>query len=288
MGNYATDRCTVVVYAQVGKANAGHRVQNETRLLRPKSFNLPSKVVYLGDVATHILAHLEHPETPLFTQPPKFNEQKWAFETRSGGLEVRISSEPYWGLGLFNSGYINTIQLYGSSKSCSRLLYDLVASLPRRPWEMAHTNAAGRFFAKKSDVVTSKSNELEWKKALEMADEVFQEQLFALEEQGRKVEERIRLSENSENWSQEQAAQSIGDALYDLGVARGALADGNAPGFERAMARAEAAFILADPAQAETQNRTVENDNPQGHVLSYDIEEEDVTFVDLTQNGEEE
>ena len=81
MGNYATDRCTVVVYAQVGKANAGHRVQNETRLLRPKSFNLPSKVVYLGDVATHILAHLEHPETPLFTQPPKFNEQKWAFET---------------------------------------------------------------------------------------------------------------------------------------------------------------------------------------------------------------
>ena len=54
------------------------------------------------------------------------------------------------------------------------------------------------------------------------------------------------------------------------------------------MARAEASFILADPDQAETQNRTVENNNPQGHVLSYDIEEEDVTFVDLTQNGEEE
>ena len=44
-----------------------------------------------------------------------------------------------------------------------------------------------------------------------------------------------------------QAEKSIEHADYDLEVARGALADGNAPGFERAVARAEAYFIEADP-----------------------------------------
>jgi len=288
MGNYATDRHSVIVYAQVSKAKADHRVQNETALLRPKSFNLPSKVVYLGDVATHILAHLEHPETPIFSQPPKFNEQRWAFETRSGELEVRVSSEPYWGLGLFNSGYINTIQLYGSSKSCSRLLYDLVASLSQRPWEMAHPRAAMRFFASRSDIVTNKSNELEWKKALEMADAVFQEQLFALEEKGEKVEKRCKGAKNSDIWTREHAVISIEAAHYDLGVARGALADGNAPGFERAMARAEAYFIEADPSQAEPRTENIDGNNPQGHTLSYDAEDDEVTFVDLTFRSEEE
>ena len=40
---------TLVVYAQVGQAKANHRVENDTGFLRPKSFSLPSKVVYLGD-----------------------------------------------------------------------------------------------------------------------------------------------------------------------------------------------------------------------------------------------
>jgi hypothetical protein len=98
---------------------------------------------------------------------------------------------------------------------------------------MAHPRAAMRFFASRSDIVTNKSNELEWKKALEMADAVFQEQLFALEEQGEKVEKRCKGAKNSDIWTREHAVISIEAAHYDLGVARGALADGNAPGFER-------------------------------------------------------
>ena len=78
MGNRGGES-VLVVYAQVGHAKANHRVENDTNYLRPKSFRLPSKVVYLGDVATNTLAYLDHPETPHFSKPPKFNEQKWAF-----------------------------------------------------------------------------------------------------------------------------------------------------------------------------------------------------------------
>lgn len=97
MGNREYGEGALVVYAQVGHAKANHRIENDTGFLRPKSFSLPSKVVYLGDVATHALAYLEHPETPHFLEPPQFNEQKWKFHTQSGGLGLTISSESYWG-----------------------------------------------------------------------------------------------------------------------------------------------------------------------------------------------
>ena len=102
------------------------------------------------------------------------------------------------------------------------------------------------------------------------------------------MEKRFKVAKNSDSWTHEHAVISIEAAQYDLGVARGALADGNAPGFERAMARAEAYFIEADPSQTEVENENLKSSSPQGHTLSYNAEEDEVAFVDLTFRGEEE
>ena len=288
MSNRGYDGSTLIVYAQVGQAKANHRVENDTGFLRPKSFALPSKVVYLGDVATHALAYLEHPETPHFSEPPQFNEQKWKFETQSGGLGLTISSASYWGFGLFNSGYLNRIILKGSPQSYARLLFDLSASLGHRPWEFFHTSAARKYLAKEEGGVSLESNEDAWKKAFETAHAVFDEQIFMVEEQGKAVQKRMKKRPDSEHWNAKQAEMAIEHADYDLEVARGALADGNAPGFERAVARAEAYFIEADPDGVSSYSARDMYEIPQGQILDLETTEAEISFVDLTSNEEEE
>ena len=288
MSNRGYDGSTLVVYAQVGQAKANHRVENDTGFLRPKSFALPSKVVYLGDVATHALAYLENPETPHFSEPPQFNEQKWKFETQSGGLGLAISSTSYWGFGLFNSGYLNRIILKGSPQSYARLLFDLSASLGHRPWEFFHTSAARKYLAKEEGGVSLESNEEAWKKAFETARAVFDEQIFMVEEQGKAVQKRMKKRPDSEHWNAKQAEMAIEHADYDLEVARGALADGNAPGFERAVARAEAYFIEADPDGVSSYSARDMYEIPQGQILDLETTEAEISFVDLTSNEEEE
>ncbi|MEZ7988512.1 MAG: hypothetical protein ACKVHC_05975 [Candidatus Poseidoniales archaeon] len=288
MGNRGYDESALVVYAQVGQAKANHRVENDTGFLRPKSFTLPSKVVYLGDVATHALAYLENPETPHFSEPPQFNEQKWKFETQSGGLGLTISSTSYWGFGLFNSGYLNRIVLKGSPQSYARLLFDLSASLGHRPWEFFHSSAARKYLAKEGAGVSLESNEESWKKAFETARSVFDEQIFMVEEQGKAVQKRMKNRLGSEDWNAMQAEKAIQHADYDLEVARGALADGNAPGFERALARAEAYFIEADPDGSRSYSASDMYEIPQGQILDIGTSEAEISFVDLTSNDEEE
>ncbi|HJL97796.1 MAG TPA: hypothetical protein QF401_06550 [Candidatus Poseidoniaceae archaeon] len=287
MGNGGGES-VLVVYAQVGHAKANHRVENDTNYLRPKSFRLPSKVVYLGDVATNTLAYLDHPETPHFSKPPKFNEQKWTFKTQSGGLQLIISSDSYWGLGLFNSGYLNRIELKGSPESYARLLFDLSASLGHRPWEFFHSSSALKYLSKQDGGVSLKTNELAWKGAIETARSIFDEQIFMVEEQGKVVQKRIKSTSDSKNWTAEQAKRSIESAQYDLEVAKGALADGNAPGFERAIARAEAYFIEADPEGSAVHSTENLYETPQGKILDQESIDEEISFVDLTSNHEEE
>jgi hypothetical protein len=288
MGNREYGEGVLVVYAQVGHAKANHRVENDTGFLRPKSFSLPSKVVYLGDVATHALAYLEHPETPHFSEPPQFNEQKWTFQTQSGGLGLTISSESYWGFGLFNSGYLNRIVLKGSPQSYARLLFDLSASLGHRPWEFIHSSSARKYLSKQDGDVSLESNEKAWKRAFETARSIFDEQLFMVGEQGKAVQKRMKNTPDSNDWTAKKAEVAIKHADYDLEVARGALADGNAPGFERAVARAEAYFIEADPDGNIAYSMESLYEIPQGQILSHTTIDEGVSFVDLTSNDEEE
>ena len=288
MGNQTYGESVLVVYAQVGKAKADHRVENDTHFLRAKSFRLPSKVVYLGDIATNALAYLEHPETPFFSQPPQFNEQKWTLQTQSGGLQVSISSDSYWGFGLFNSGYLNRIELKGPPLAYCRLLFDLSASLGHKPWEFAHLSSVERYLAKQDDSVSLQSNERAWKDAFETARSIFEEQMFMVQEKGDAVQKRVEKGNDCDTWNKAQAHISLENARFDLDIAKGALADGNAPGFERALARAEAYFIEADP-DIESEDMGDEiYDSPQGKILDEQADTGEVMLVDLTSNSEEE
>ena len=167
--NDILDPTECVLIAQVRKADASHCVETSTQLLRSKHFPGKSEVVYLGDMTTALLAHLTHPETPAFSQPPKYNEQRWILETRSSDLEVRIESAPYWAWGLLTSGYLNIIHLRGPLEVRARLILDTVSSLGQPPWEFAHPKQATKHLHKHVNGLSLKENEQTWKAILEAA-----------------------------------------------------------------------------------------------------------------------
>ena len=83
----------VVLIGQVTKAKSNHRVEKSTRLLRNDRFPGDTNVVYLGNIASAIIASLESPDTPEFLEMPGYNEQKWRLKTVSGPLTVKITSD---------------------------------------------------------------------------------------------------------------------------------------------------------------------------------------------------
>jgi hypothetical protein len=90
----------------------------------------------------------------------------------------------------------------------------------------------------------------------------------------------------------EKAQVAFAAAELDIGMARNALAEENAPGLERALARAEAALIEADPstglltseynASAPTGLALRADDSPPAVALS------ELEIVDLTSPSDEE
>ena len=132
----------VILLCQVASAKAEHCVETATGLLRRANFPGDSRVVYLGNVAGGIISAMESPDTPEFIEAPGYNEQKWRLKTTSGAMSVTINSEPYWGFGLFTSGYLNMIEISGPINIIARLIFDLDASLATSPWRFKHTRAA--------------------------------------------------------------------------------------------------------------------------------------------------
>lgn len=194
-----------------------------------------------------LLANLSQPETPEFLSPPRFNEQKWTLTTQSGPLQVRIESQPYWGFGLLNSGYLNVIEVSGPFDQRMRLLYDLRASVGRNLWEFVHRNSAIKWLRKYDHMLTTESNEKEWLAAIKSAKSTFMASIEILEQRMAGVEKRMQNQESSATWIREKAQVAYASAELDIDMARKALAEENAPGLERALARAEASLIEADP-----------------------------------------
>ena len=283
---------TTRVVAQVHRANASHKVEHSTNLLRPKGYSLPSNAVYLGDVAIALLANLSQPETPEFSQPPGFNEQKWIFSTQSGTLHVYIESHAYWGVGLFNSGYLNVIEITGPHEHRMRLLYDLRSSVGRNLWEFKHRSSAGKWMAKHCNGTTLEGNEKTWLDALASAKGTFESSIEILEQRMAVVAKRMQEPHEGSDYILEKAQVAFIAAELDIGMARKALAEENTPGLERALARVEAALIEADPstglltseydASAPLDLTLRADDTPQAVALS------DLEIVDLTSPTDEE
>ena len=111
-----------VLHAQVRRAKASHCVDDSGNYLRPSTFKGPSSKVYLGDVAETLIRCSAGAETPVFTQLPGFDEQRWILNYTAGSLRISIQSMPYWGFGLLTSGYRNEVVIQGPVEERARLV----------------------------------------------------------------------------------------------------------------------------------------------------------------------
>ena len=280
----------VVLIGQVTKAKSNHRVEKSTRLLRNDRFPGDTNVVYLGNIASAIIAYLESPDTPEFIEMPGYNEQKWRLKTVSGPLTVTITSDSYWGFGLLTSGYLNVIQLNGPASVVARLIFDLVASSSWQPWRFKHSRSAKKYLAKSFPEITIESNEKAWSNLVDLCKDETNELIVVMESAINNVERKIRAIDKLEGWSKNKAEVSIASANYDLNIAREALQDRNIPSVERAIARIEAALIESNPDNAM-------NEENSGFVIDKDLasirfdedlvikpaDDESIPLLDLTE-----
>ena len=280
----------VMLIGQVTKAKSNHRVEKSTRLLRNDRFPGDTNVVYLGNIASAIIASLESPDTPEFLEMPGYNEQKWRLKTVSGPLTVTITSDSYWGFGLLTSGYLNVIQLNGPASVVARLVFDLVASSSWQPWRFKHSRSAKKYIAKSFPDITIESNEKAWSNLVDVCKDETNELIVVMESAINNVERKIRAIDKLEGWSKNKAEVSIASANYDLNIAREALQDRNIPSVERAIARIEAALIESNPDNAM-------NEENSGFVIDNDLasirfdedlvikpaDDESIPLLDLTE-----
>jgi len=276
-----------VLFAQVKKATSDHKIEPESNLLRSKHFHM-GKPVYLGDVAIRLLSQLSQPDTPFFLQPPSFNEQVWLFTCKSSSLSISVESISYWGFGLFNSGYLNRIEVTGPLQERAKLFFDLVATLSHNPWEFSHQRSTRRVMQKES--ISLEENEKSWRYLIQVASSNIEEEISIMAERANMVEKRMTLNKDVKNWNQQNANASLQSALYDLDVSRAAHADDNSPAVGRALARVEASLISADPAtQLETSDEMQDKSQVDGQILQFGdaVIDENMDIVDLSENTSE-
>ena len=198
------------LYAQVRDAGPTHGYDLEG-YLRPKAHPANVATVYLGDVAQTLLKVMQGIGTPVMDKKPGFDEQSWKFSCRAGDVTLIVESYPYWGFGLLTRCYANTITLEGPLNERSRIIFDLVAALPHKPWEFSRR---GKFSSKVSN---TDDNEEVWLAHIEEARDNLNEL----------IEETLLAKGDNEN----------------IEIARNALADDNAPAVLRALSRIEAESI---------------------------------------------
>tara|TARA_B100000459_G_scaffold64462_1_gene35303 strand:+ start:362 stop:1306 length:945 start_codon:yes stop_codon:yes gene_type:complete len=301
---------TTTLICQVLSAKPDHKIDETNNLLRSKHFPSSKKVIYLGNVATTLISLLQHPETPVFNNKPNYNEQKWEIETSSGQLKITIISDSYWGFGLFNSSYLNTIILDGPMSLRSRIVFDLVSSLPHKPWEFKHLSAIRRWMNKKYPKLDEKINQNNWHELVDYSKQQFEEMIEIMSQAKVKISQKVKNTNSSDKWDKDKSAVLLAAAEFDLELARGALADDNGPAIERAIARIEASLIEADPETGIHQKMTGDDEDVEQKIIISEItnqnedlvisnleavnqidsvvHDEVIPLIDLTSNSEQE
>ncbi|MGB1897619.1 MAG: hypothetical protein ACPHRB_02150 [Candidatus Poseidoniaceae archaeon] len=251
-----------VLHAQVRRAKASHCVDDSGGYLRPSTFKGPSSKVYLGDVAETLIRCSAGAETPVFTQLPGFDEQRWILNYTAGSLRISIQSMPYWGFGLLTSGYRNEVVIQGPVEERARLVHDWVASLQHNPWEFAHRRSAEK--ALQAVQASLKANEGNWRAHQTRARSILNESIASLNHHIDRIEKKGDVDVNM-----------IELARLEIDLAQQALAEDNTPAVERALSRGEAALLIP-----------IEEDDvdADGSIL---VIEEELPFIDLTDDASE-
>lgn len=262
------------LFAQVARAGPDHELDGAGGL-RPRRGKGAGDVIYLGDITTTLLHGLRQAATIEVLEAPRFDEQRWVLSIDAGGLRLRIESRPYWGFGLVGHGYLNELHLSGDNAAADRLIFDLCAALGRDPWTFKHKAAASRVIRRAG--LDSTEHAASWTEAVRRGRNGLREDIRALERREAEVVERLHswLDEVEDDPRATLRQRHLMEAESNLAQARMALDEDHAPGVERALARAEAALIQADPAGLAPS----EVDFAPERTLSLD---EDLDVVDLT------
>lgn len=231
------------LWCQVKHGKPEMKVDDEKRL---RHLNWPEgkTSLYLGDICDALLRCFGAHEPPILTSPPGFDQQTWKMVTNDSLLRIEITSRSYWGFGLFDSSFLNEIVIEGPLENRARLIFDLVATLGRNPWEPTFG-----LMWKKATGTNSNGHREAWEGLIQYAREDMNEEAHKYKDKLTTLTKRLDEFEEMdyENWQRGDAENALGDASGHIDIALAALHDKNAAGFERALARAEASIIEADP-----------------------------------------
>ena len=245
--------------------------------LRSVNWHDKKNNVYLGDVANVSLRSLGPHDPPKFIKKPNFDEQRWVLISSAGELKIKITSDVYWGFGLFSKCFFNIIELTGPLSLRARCVHDIMASLGRNPWEASRV----RKFEKETNATISQHGKC-WEELVKYARDEMEEEIKIVEEE---VKSLIGTEKGIERILQL--------AKYAIEDARAALLDRNAPAVERALGRAITALIEAKPntevrsSELESLIIRVENidiRNKDEQINASDLLKNDIDFVDLTES----
>jgi len=264
----------VNLVAQVLRAGPDHEV-DEAGGLRPRRGRGAGDVIYLGDVATTLLHGLRQAATITVVERPRFDEQRWVLDVRAGDLHLVVRSRPYWGFGLVGHGYLNELTFEGDADAADRLVFDLCAALGRDPWVLRHGGAGRRALMRCG--LDEASHEAAWKDAVRRGRDGLRGEIRALNDRHEDVVQRLHawLDGAEHDARATEMQHHLMQVEEDLALARRALSEDHAPGVERALARAEAALIQADPVHLQS----LEADAEGTSMLSL---QDDLDVVDLT------
>ena len=245
--------------------------------LRSVNWHDKKNNVYLGDVANVSLRSLGPHEPPKFIKKPDFDEQRWVLTSSSGELKIKITSDVYWGFGLFSKCFFNIIELTGPLSLRARCVHDIMASLGRNPWEASRVKK----FEKETNATISQHGKC-WEELAKYARDEMEEEIKIVEEE---VKSLIGTEKGIE--------RILEIAKYAIEDARAALLDRNAPAVERALGRAITALIEAKP-NTEVRSSELESliiraenidiRNKDEQINASDLLKNDIDFVDLTES----
>ena len=245
--------------------------------LRSVNWHDKKNNVYLGDVANVSLRSLGPHDPPKFIKKPDFDEQRWVLTSSAGELKIKITSDVYWGFGLFSKCFFNIIELTGPLSLRARCVHDIMASLGRNPWEASRVKK----FEKETNATISQHGKC-WEELVKYARDEMEEEIKIVEEE---VKSLIGTEKGIE--------RILEIAKYAIEDARAALLDRNAPAVERALGRAITALIEAKP-NTEVRSSELESliiraenidiRNKDEQINASDLLKNDIDFVDLTES----
>lgn len=219
------------------------RVDADNRL-RHTNWREAKTRIYVGDITEAVLRCFQAHEPPILTEPPRFDQQSWRMSVAGSTLKMDITSRSYWGFGLFDSCFLNELRIEGPLDKRARFVFDLVAALGRNPWEPSFS-----MMWRRATSSGARTHRVAWEELISHAREEMDEEIHTYLSRGVSLRRRFDEFNSGDHrgWQRKRAEECLSDANNHIDVARAALHDNNSAGFERAIARAEAALIEADP-----------------------------------------